>query len=96
MAWFKRNGDFVGRLVPELSRTADLRLAQFRIADNETSALPLARRFVEAKLHNAAAVLSALRSNRPGKSALGNAIAELDAIRVRSSKSQFAKFATWL
>lgn len=83
VAWFRRNGDFIGRLVPELSRTADLRLSQFRIADDERHALPLARRFVAAKLNNAAAVLSALRSNRPGTANLGDAIAGLAATAAR-------------
>lgn len=83
VAWFRRNGDFIGRLVPELSRTADLRLSQFRIADDERRALPLARRFVAAKLNNAVAVLSALRSNRPGTANLGDAIAGLAATAAR-------------
>lgn len=83
LAWFRRNGDFIGRLVPELSRTADLRLSQFRIADDERRALPLARQFVAAKLNNAAAVLSALRSNRPHTASLGNAVTEIDAIAAR-------------
>ncbi len=80
VAWFRANGDFVGRLVPELSRTADLRLAQFRMADNDQQALPLAQTFVSAKLHNAAGVLTALRSNRRGEPALGRAIGELKAM----------------
>ncbi len=80
VAWFRANGDFVGRLVPELSRTADLRLAQFRTIDSEQQALPLAKTFVSAKLHNAAGVLTALRSNRRGEPALGRAIGELKAL----------------
>ncbi len=77
VAWFRANGDFVGRLVPELSRTADLRLAQFRMGTDERQALPLAQTFVAAKLHNAAGVLTALRSNRRGEPALGRAISDL-------------------
>ncbi len=80
VAWFRRNGDFVGRLVPELSRTADLRLAQFRLADDEHQALPLAQTFVAAKLHNAAGVLAALRSNRRNEPTLGRAITKLKAM----------------
>ncbi len=80
VAWFRANGDFVGRLVPELSRTADLRLAQFRTIDSEQQALPLAKTFVSAKLHNAAGVLTALRSNRRGEPSLGRAISELRAM----------------
>ncbi len=77
VAWFLANGDFVGRLVPELSRTADLRIAQFRLVENSQQALPLTKTFVSAKLHNAAGVLTALRSNRRGEPALGRAISEL-------------------
>ena len=77
VAWFRANGDFVGRLVPELSRTADLRLAQFRMVDNEPQALRLARTFISAKLHNSIGVLTALRSNRRGQPLLGQAIGEL-------------------
>jgi len=80
VAWFRRNGDFVGRLVPELSRTADLRLAQFRLADDGQQALPLAQTFVAAKLHNAVGVLAALRSNRRNQPTLGRAISELKAL----------------
>ena len=87
VAWFRANGDFVGRLVPELSRTADLRLAQFRMVANEQEALPLAQTFVSAKLYNAAEVLSALRSNRRGEPALGRAISKLKAMAEMASEA---------
>ncbi len=87
IAWFRRNGDFVGRLVPELSRTADLRLAQFRLADDERQALPLAQTFVAAKLHNAVGVLAALRSNRRNEPTLGRAITELKALAAKVSQT---------
>ena len=61
----------MGRLVPELSRTADLRLAQFRMADDEPQALALAQTFVAAKLHNAVGLLTALRSNRRNSTRFG-------------------------
>ena len=80
IAWFRANGDFVGRIVPELSRTADLRLAQFRMAEDESQALPLARIFVSAKVHNAVGMLAALRSNRHGQPRLGTIIGELKAM----------------
>ena len=79
-AWLRANGNFMGRLVSELSRTADLRLAQFRMADDELQALALAQTFVAAKLHNAVGLLAALRSNRRGQPALGRAIGELKAM----------------
>ena len=77
VAWFRRNGHFMGRLVPELSRTADLRLAQFRMAEDDLQVLRLARIFISAKLRNAIGVLTALRSNRPGQPVLGRVIVEL-------------------
>ena len=80
VAWLRANGNFMGRLVPELSRTADLRLAQFRMADDEPQALALAQTFVAAKLHNAVGLLTALRSNRRSQPALGRAIGELRAM----------------
>ena len=80
VAWLQANGDFMGRLVPELSRTADLRLAQFRMADDEQQALTLAQTFVAAKLHNAVGLLTALRSNRRAQPALGRTIGELKAM----------------
>ena len=80
VAWFRANGNFMGRLVPELSRTADLRLAQFRMADDEPQALALAQTLVAGKLHNAVGILTALRSNRRDQPALGQAIGELKAM----------------
>ena len=80
VAWFRANGHFVGKIVPELSRTADLRLAQFRMAEDESHALPLARTFVCAKVHNAVGMLAALRSNRHGQPRLGTIISELKSI----------------
>ena len=87
VAWLRANGNFMGRLVPELSRTADLRLAQFRIADDEPQALALAQTFVAAKLHNAVGLLTALRSNRRAQPALGRAIGELKAMIDTVSKA---------
>ncbi len=77
VAWFTRGGDFKGRLVPEISRTADLRLAQYRLAHEPEAALSVSRSMIKAKLLNGAAVLSAMRANRPGRSMLGDAIQSL-------------------
>ena len=81
VAWFTRSGDFLGRLVPELSRTADLRLRQFRLADNRAAAINLGRVFIDTKLRNAAATISAVRSNRPGESRFSDAIFHLRRLR---------------
>ena len=77
VAWFKRNGDFLGRLVPELSRTADLRLLQYSAAVSPDSALLLAREFIAGKIHNSRFILSAIRSNRPNHPILESAIRQL-------------------
>jgi len=85
--WMKRNGKLLGRLVPELSRTADLRLRQYRLFDDVDAALALGRQFIEAKIANAAALVSAIRSNRSGNQELGAVISELRSLerRVRSA-----------
>ena len=77
VAWFKRNGDFLGRLVPELSRTADLRLLQYSMAVKAESALLLAKEFIAGKIHNSISVLSAIRSNRANHPFLGSALGQL-------------------
>ena len=74
VSWFTRGGDFLGRLVPELSRTADLRLLQFRLADDGNAAAGLGRAFIGGKLRNAAAMIKAIRSNRPGKERFAEAM----------------------
>ncbi len=77
VAWFTRNGNFLGRLVPELSRTADLRLRQLRMADDMAMATDLGRTFIDGKLRNAAAMISVIRSNRPGEKQFAQAISRL-------------------
>ena len=83
VSWISRGGALLGRLVPELSRTADLRLHQFRTIENTDSAMELGRSFVDAKLANAAAFLSNLRSNRTGEPRFGQTIAHLGRLRER-------------
>ena len=87
VSWLSRRGAFLGRLVPELSRTADLRLCQFRTIENTASAMELGRCFIDAKLSNAAALLSTLRSNRPGEPRFGATIGHLERLRERISKT---------
>ncbi len=74
IAWLNRQGRFRGRTVAPLSRTADLRQRQFRVAEDSSAALGLARTFVEGKVRNGMAMMRAIRSNRPGEAALGKAI----------------------
>ncbi|MDE0209875.1 MAG: CRISPR-associated endonuclease Cas1 [Boseongicola sp.] len=85
--WMSRNGRLLGRLVPELSRTADLRLRQYRMFEDTDAALALGRLFIEAKIANAAALISALRSNRPGIREFGTVIGELETLRSRAASA---------
>ncbi len=87
VAWFKRNGDYLGRMVPELSRTADLRLKQYSVATDTDSALALAKEFVAGKIHNSISVLSAIRSNRTNHPELGNSINQLKNLRSQISEA---------
>ncbi len=83
IAWFTRTGRLQGRVVPKLSKTADLRQRQFRLAEDENGALELARRLVNGKIRNAIAMVRGIRSNRPGEPRLANAIREMAKIRSR-------------
>jgi CRISPR-associated protein Cas1 len=65
VAWFGAGGRLLGRLVPETSRSGDLRLLQYAAWTDETRRLELARHTVAAKLSNAAGGLSDLRRNYP-------------------------------
>ena len=87
VSWMSRNGRLLGRLVPELSRTADLRLLQYRLFEDADARLALGRLFIEAKIANAAALLSALRSNRSGVPQFGTAIADLETLRSRAASA---------
>ncbi len=79
--WMKGNGKLLGRLVPELSRTADLRLKQFRLCENHTESLDLGRLFIEAKIWNATEFISSIRSNRPGNQRFGKIISKLNSLK---------------
>jgi len=83
VSWLKRNGDFLGRLVPELSRTADLRLLQYSASTKPENALRLAKEFVQGKIHNSVSILSAIRSNRKDNPLLGTAITQLNQIKTQ-------------
>ena len=85
VAWFKRNGDYLGRMVPELSRTADLRMAQYSAATDTTTALTLAKEFVTGKIHNSISILSAIRSNRSNHPELGFALSHLRTVKKQIS-----------
>jgi len=65
VAWLSRTGKLLGRVVPESSRCADLRLAQYGAAMSAEGRLERARAVVAAKLRNAARVLVELFENYP-------------------------------
>lgn len=77
LAWFSRNGRLLGRAVSELSRSGEVRLGQYRRADNAVSRLAFARTIVEAKIRNEIAVLRRLQSNRHGDKAIACVIRDL-------------------
>ncbi len=77
LAWLTRNGRLLGRVVSEASRSAEVRLAQYRRATDENHCFALARKIVAAKTQNGLAVLRALQSNRHGDEMLMAAIDDL-------------------
>lgn len=83
----KRNGKFLGRLVPELSKTADLRFKQFQTCNDPKASLVLGRLFIEAKIENAAGLIASIRSNRPGNREYGVAISDLEKLSIRAKSA---------
>lgn len=77
VAWFHANGRFRGRIVPPMSRSADLRLRQYEAWADTTERRKRAARVVAAKLTNAARLLEDVQSNYPDLSQLPKAIARL-------------------
>ncbi len=67
LAWLDRGGRFLGRLTPRQNRSAEPRLAQYRLALDSAARLSRAKTVAVAKVANAAAVLRRLQSNRPGR-----------------------------
>lgn len=76
-AWLTRGGEFLGRTVGAMPRSADIRLRQYAAASEAETRLARAADAVRAKLLNAHAVLRDIQSNNPGNEVLGRALAEL-------------------
>ncbi len=91
VSWFSAGGRLRGRLVPPGSKTAEARLAQYGLTRTPDAALELCRTFISTKLRNGAAVLSALRGNRPGRPSLGEAIRSLRKSADRSGRAGAAE-----
>lgn len=77
LAWLTRGGRLLGRVVPELPRSGEVRLAQYRRTGDCDGRFALARKIVEAKVRNGIEVLRGLQSNRPNHPDLASAIAEV-------------------
>jgi CRISPR-associated protein Cas1 len=78
VAYFSRSGEFLGRLVPEISKNVPLRWAQFTAASDEGKTLAIAKSMVKGKLLNQRAILQ--REAREGVSGLASAIEDLKAL----------------
>lgn len=65
IVWLNENGRFQARVEGPLSGNVLLRLAQFKVAEDEAKALALSRMFIAGKLRNSRSVL--LRSGRDSK-----------------------------
>jgi len=84
VAWFTRSGRYLGRLQPEMPRSADLRFLQYRAASDKAMRLGLARVIVSAKISNAAEVLADIQGNDPANEALRLGISDLRSTAERS------------
>lgn len=78
VSWMSPAGELLGRCVPPLDRNGSLRVAQFAAATDPARCLALACAIVEAKLHNAIALLTDVQGNDPDNEAVRAAI---DALR---------------
>ncbi|MEO5348311.1 MAG: CRISPR-associated endonuclease Cas1 [Magnetococcus sp. YQC-3] len=88
VAWFAWNGRLLGRVVPPMARSGDLRLLQYQAATNEGAALLLARQVMDGKLANAAAVLRGIQANYAGLTEVAEAIRALTELRNRIAECQ--------
>ncbi len=87
VAWFSRNGKYLGRVSPQMARSADIRLRQYAIATEAAQRLARAREVVAAKLANASEVIEGLRSNLPGNRRMADALQELGQYRAKARGS---------
>lgn len=77
LAWLTSGGRLLGRVVSETSRSAEVRLAQYRRATDENHCFAFARKIVTAKTQNGLTVLRTLQSNRHGDEILMAVIKDL-------------------
>ena len=77
VGWFAWNGNFLGRIVPEQARSADLRLLQYGAAMDQKTRFTRARALVTSKLANALEVLKDIQRNESGNQVLEQSIEDL-------------------
>jgi CRISPR-associated protein Cas1 len=77
ISWFAWNGCYLGRIVPKLSRSGDLRLRQYGTLQDSAACQKWARRTVDAKVANCREVLQDIRSNDSQNQVLAEAVREL-------------------
>lgn len=86
IAYFSRSGEFLGKLVPEMSKNVPLRWAQFRAASDPQESLAIARSIVKGKILNQRTLL--MRESREGVPGLAGAIADLKLLVERVDRTQ--------
>lgn len=86
LTYFSRSGEFLGRLLPEVSKNVPLRWAQFSTAADPAKSLAIARSIVKGKLLNQRAILQ--REAREGMAGLASAITDLKALVARADRAQ--------
>ena len=87
VAWLTRGGEFLGRTVTAMPRSADLRLCQFQATADSQMRLARARQVVHAKLFNACGVLRDIQSNDAGNRVLSHALSEVKRIAAKALES---------
>ncbi|WP_081650605.1 CRISPR-associated endonuclease Cas1 [Paucidesulfovibrio longus] len=80
VAWLTRSGEFLGRTIGAMPRSAEIRLRQYAATSNVGTRLERAVSVVNAKLRNAHAVLLDIQSNDSGNDTLRQALTEVKRI----------------
>jgi len=87
ISWISRGGRLKGRAVPEMPRSADLRLAQYAACADDSIRLYKARSIVRTKIINSRQTLEDIRSNDTGEDTLSSAIGRLGEMQELAAES---------
>lgn len=87
MSWVTPGGDLQARATPTTPRTADLRLRQYQLVTSPHECLARASRVVQAKLHNASAVVQGIQSNMSSEPLLTHARQALRQLHTRAGSA---------